>query len=78
MLYCPSGLRHGVEMGCDFTVMDRQLEAPRGPAPAGKLVLCTLKSGSSPIGAPAPSLKIVLEGDERYEIDGRTDRKSVV
>jgi AraC family transcriptional regulator len=72
MLYCPSGLRHGVKMGCDFTVMDRQLEAPRGPTPAGKLVLCTLKSGSSPIGAPAPSLKIVLEGDERYEIDGRT------
>lgn len=59
-------------MTCDFTVMDRQLEAPRGLEPGGKLVLCNLKAGSSPIGAPAPSLKLVLEGDERYEIDGRT------
>lgn len=59
-------------MRCDFTVMDRQLEAPRGPTPGGKLVLCTLKAGSSMIGAPAPSLKLVLEGDERYEVDGRT------
>jgi len=59
-------------MGCDFIVIDRQLEAPRGPMPAGKLVLCRLNSGSSPVGAPAPSLKIVLDGDERYEIDGRT------
>jgi AraC-like DNA-binding protein len=58
-------------MACDFTVMDRQLEAPRGPAPDGKLVYCDLKPGSSMIGAPAPSLKLVLEGDERYEIDGR-------
>ena len=59
-------------MGCDFTVMDRQLDAPRGPAPGGKLVLCNLKGGSSMIGAPAPSVKLVLEGDERYEVDGRT------
>jgi len=59
-------------MGCDFTVMDRQLDAPRGPAPGGKLVLCSLKGGSSMIGAPAPSVKLVLEGDERYEVDGRT------
>ena len=58
-------------MACDFIVMDRQLEAPRGPAPAGKLVYCDLKAGSSMIGAPSPSLKLVLEGDERYEIDGR-------
>ena len=59
-------------MTCDFTVMDRQLEGPRGPAPGGKLVYCDLKAGSSMIGAPAPSLKLVLDGDERYEIDGRT------
>lgn len=59
-------------MTCDFTVMDRQLEAPRGPTPDGKLVLSRLKPGSSAIGAPAPSLKLVLEGDERYEIDGRS------
>jgi len=60
-------------MGCDFTVMDRQLDAPRAAMPGGKLVYCSLQSGgSSMIGAPAPSLKLVLEGDERYEIDGRT------
>ncbi|HEV2817928.1 MAG TPA: AraC family transcriptional regulator [Allosphingosinicella sp.] len=59
-------------MGCEFIVMDRQIEAPRGPMPEGKLVFCTLKPGSSTIGAPAPSLKLVLEGDERYEIDGRS------
>jgi AraC family transcriptional regulator len=58
-------------MACDFIVMDRQLEEPRGPVPAGKLVYCDLKAGSSMIGAPAPSLKLVLDGDERYEIDGR-------
>jgi len=59
-------------MGCDFIVMDRQLDAPRGTAPGGKLVYCDLKAGSSMISAPAPSLKLVLEGDERYEIDGRS------
>ena len=59
-------------MGCDFTVMDRQIESPRGPVPDGKLVYCALGPGSSMIGAPAPSLKLVLDGDERYEIDGRT------
>jgi AraC family transcriptional regulator len=59
-------------MACDFTVMDRQLDAPRGPTPGGKLVYCDLKAGSSMIGASAPSLKLVLDGDERYEIDGRT------
>lgn len=59
-------------MGCDFILMDRQLEAPRGATPGGKLVLCTLRAGSSMIGAPAPSVKLVLSGDERYEVDGRT------
>jgi AraC-like DNA-binding protein len=59
-------------MRCDFTVMDSHLEAPRTPAPAGKLVLSQLKPGSSIIGAPGPSLKIVIDGEERYLIDGRT------
>lgn len=59
-------------MRCDFTVMDRHLEAPRAAAPAGKLVLSQLKPGSSMIGAPGPSLKIVIDGEERYAIDGRT------
>ena len=59
-------------MACEFIVMDRQLEAPRGPLPGGKLVYCDLGAGSSMISAPAPSLKLVLEGAQRYEIDGRT------
>src|SRR3954463_15439636 len=59
-------------MACDFIVMTEQLDAPRGPMPNGKLVYCDLKAGSSVISAPSPSLKLVLEGDERYEIDGRS------
>jgi AraC-like DNA-binding protein len=59
-------------VACEFTLMDRQLDAPRGPSAGGKLVLSRLAPGSSQIGAPAPSLKLVLEGDECYEIDGRT------
>lgn len=59
-------------MGCEFNIMESQLTAPRELVPGGKLVLSRLAPGSSQIGAPAPSLKLVLEGDERYEIDGRT------
>lgn len=59
-------------MRCDFTVMDDHLVEPRGPLLGGKVVLSRLKPGSSMIGAPAPSLKIVVEGEERYEVDGRT------
>jgi AraC-like DNA-binding protein len=59
-------------MRCDFIVMEQQLEAPRGATPAGKLVYCDLKAGSSVLGAPAPSLKLVLEGCQNYEIDGRS------
>jgi AraC family transcriptional regulator len=58
-------------MACDFIVMDRQLEAPRGATPGGKLVYCDLKAGSSMISAPSPSLKLVLDGSQHYEIDGR-------
>ena len=59
-------------MGCEFTIMERQLEAPRSDVTGGKLVLSRLKPGSSPIGTPSPSVKLVLEGEQRYEIDGRT------
>ena len=59
-------------MACDFIVMDRQLEAPRGPMAGGKLVYCDLKAGSSMISAPSPSLKLVLDGVQRYEVDGRS------
>lgn len=57
-----------------FSVMQRHLEMPRAPAPAGKLVLSRLPPGSSLIGARAPSVKLVLEGEELYRVDGRTMR----
>ncbi|HKR25060.1 MAG TPA: helix-turn-helix domain-containing protein [Allosphingosinicella sp.] len=59
-------------MDCEFTIMERQLEAPRSNVTEGKLVLSRLKPGSSPIGTPSPSVKLVLQGEQRYEIDGRT------
>ena len=61
-------------MGAEFSVMEQHLEAPRTPAPDGKLVLSRLKPGTSMIGAKAPSVKIVLEGEELYQIEGRTLR----
>src|SRR5688572_8440730 len=61
-------------MGAEFSVMEQHLEAPRTPAPGGKLVLSRLKPGSSMIGARAPSVKLVLEGEELYQIEGRTLR----
>lgn len=57
----------------DFAVMEQHLEAPR-TVTGGKLVLSRLKPGSSQIGAPAPSLKLVLEGEEVYQVDGRSIR----
>jgi AraC-like DNA-binding protein/quercetin dioxygenase-like cupin family protein len=57
-----------------FSVMEQHLEAPREPNPIGKLVLSRLKPGSSMLGAPAPSLKLVLDGEEIYEVDGRSVR----
>ena len=58
-------------MGADFTIMERHLDAPRASNPGGKLVLSRLKPGSSVIGAAAPSLKLVTDGEEIYEVDGR-------
>ena len=55
----------------DFAVMEQHLEGPREPLASGKLVLSRLKPGRSVIGAPAPSLKLVVEGEENYEVDGR-------
>jgi AraC-like DNA-binding protein len=61
-------------MSAAFSVMEQHLEAPRAPSPAGKLVLSRLRPGSSMIGARAPSVKLVLEGEEVYQVDGRTIR----
>jgi AraC-like DNA-binding protein len=57
-----------------FSVLDQHLEAPRAGAPQGRLILSKLAPGRSVIGASAPSVKMVLEGEELYQIDGRTLR----
>ncbi len=57
-----------------FSVLDRHLEELRRPPAAGKLVLSRLERGQSLIAAPCPSLKLVLEGEEIYEVDGRSVR----
>ena len=54
-----------------FSILEGHLTEPRKPATSGKLVLSRLPSGQSVIGAPAPSLKMVVDGEEVYEIDGR-------
>jgi AraC-like DNA-binding protein/quercetin dioxygenase-like cupin family protein len=54
--------------------MDQHLKEPRVPTRGGKLVLSHLAAGSSVLGAKAPSLKMVLAGEELYQVDGRTIR----
>jgi AraC family transcriptional regulator len=61
-------------MNARFSVMEQHLEAPRTPAAGGKLVLSRLKPGNSMIGAKAPSVKLVLDGEEIYQVEGRTFR----
>ena len=57
-----------------FAVMDRHSDAPRPPGTGGKVVLSRLPRGRSAIAAPAASLKLVLEGEEVYEVDGQMHR----
>jgi len=39
--------------------------------PDGRVVLSAMGRGDSPIYCATPALKFVLEGEERYEVDGR-------
>src|SRR5688572_24210417 len=61
-------------MATEFSVMERHRESPRGPSRTGKVVLSRLQPGRSVIGARAPSVKLVLEGEELYQVGGRTIR----
>jgi AraC family transcriptional regulator len=61
-------------MNAQFSVMEQHLLAPRAAAADGKLVLSRLKPGSSMIGSKAPSVKLVLDGEEIYQVEGRTFR----
>jgi AraC-like DNA-binding protein len=57
-----------------FSIMDRHLDAPAAAAVAGvgKLVLSRLPPGQTEVPASAPSIKYILDGEGRYEVDGRT------
>jgi len=57
-----------------FAVMDDHLEAPKSHGALGKVVLSRLPPGRSVLAAGAPSLKLVLQGEELYQIDGKTVR----
>ncbi len=61
-------------MAARFALMEEHLEQPRAPISGGKLVLSRLAPGRSMIGAPVPSVKMVLDGEENYEVDGRAIR----
>lgn len=61
-------------MTAAFSVLDEHLDAARAASPAGRLVLSRLGPGRSVIGASVPSLKMVLDGEETYQIDGRAVR----
>lgn len=56
-----------------FALVEQHIEVPRRLGGA-KVVLSRMAAGRSLLGAPAPSLKLVLEGEETYEIDGRPVR----
>lgn len=57
-----------------FALMEEHLEQPRSPVASGKLVLSRLRPGRSMIGSAVPSVKMVLDGEENYEVDGRAIR----
>ena len=61
-------------MTATFTVLEKQIEAPPAAYSSGRVVLSRLTPGESLIKAPAPSLKLVLEGEEVYVVDGRKIR----
>jgi AraC-like DNA-binding protein len=55
-----------------FSLMETHGEFARAPLAAGRLVLSRLLCGQSLIHPASPSVKFVLQGEEVYEIDGRT------
>ena len=62
-------------MNATFTVLEKQIEAPpTADTTGGRVVLSRLTPGESLIRAPAPSLKLVIEGEEVYVVDGRKIR----
>lgn len=58
-------------MSVQLIAMREHISQPRQPFASGAVVLSQLPRGVSHIGAPTVSLKMVLDGEEQYEIDGR-------
>jgi AraC-like DNA-binding protein/quercetin dioxygenase-like cupin family protein len=58
----------------NFAIMDHHLDLPGAVAVArsGKLVLSRLPPGHTVVPASAPSVKLILEGEGRYDFDGRS------
>lgn len=63
-------------MGASFHFLSGRLEPATlaWPSAAGRLVLSRICEGESRAVSPAVSLKYVLEGEEQYEIGGRSYR----
>lgn len=61
-------------MSGGFMIMERHLDAARPVSAGGRLILSRLQPGRSVIGSDAPSLKLVISGEELYDIDGRAVR----
>ncbi|PSJ40830.1 hypothetical protein C7I55_11115 [Sphingomonas deserti] len=57
-----------------FLLMESHGEGTRLPLRSGTVVLSRLHGGRSRMRSFAPSVKYVLEGEELYEIEGRTKR----
>lgn len=55
-----------------FGHVSAHITARPAGSPEGRVVLSALGRGDSPIYCATPALKFVLEGEERYEVDGRT------
>jgi len=56
-------------MSAEFIHMEQHRDRPGAPAPNGRVVLSDLRRGDTPIVSCATSIKFVLEGEERYEMD---------
>lgn len=58
-------------MGVQFAHAVRHIEAPADTPAGGRVVLSDISRGDSAVYCGGPSVKYVLEGEERYEVDGR-------
>jgi AraC-like DNA-binding protein len=58
-------------MSAILVKMDAHVATPGPPAADGKIIVSELRAGESPILCALTSIKLVLEGEEIHEVDGR-------